>query len=129
MSRRQPGVIQTIHSACMKIRIGAQNGFQFVASPLIGMCWNAMGGGQILHDDDMEAGRLVYSQKVNLGPGDAQARKNGLIETQFPFSFERGGWTIGVDRFNDDRVARRVTLPDRGQGHPVNAAPSEGDLY
>ena len=75
----------------------------------------------------MEAGLWVSSQKIDLRLGDTQARKNRLVKAQFSFRFESSGRAVWINCFNNDGVARRVTL--NFQGHSVYAAPSERDFY
>src|SRR3982750_4454411 len=53
----------------------------------------------------------------------------GLIETQFTFRFKTCGWSRWIDRFDNDRFARRVTLTRTSQGHSIYATPSERDFY
>ena len=121
-------MFKIFHCTCMKIGISAQYGLQFRPRPLVRVRWDVVRIRQIFHHDYMKARCLVRGEKIDLGLGNRQAGMKGLIETQFALRFESGSWTLGINRFDNDCLAWRMTLSFRGQGHSIHAAPSEREL-
>lgn len=94
---------------------------------MIGMLWDAMCGGKVLHDDHMPATDCIRVQIIHFRFLNGEFGMNDPVIMELAVCFEGTVRTGGIDRLDDHGGVRRVTL-DTNQGHSINYTPREGGL-